>query len=153
MNRLTKLLTGLAVGAVGMYFFDPRQGKRRRALVRDQWVSLKTQTPKKVEKKLRHLGNQAKGMMHEVRGSFFSTDSHAEQDQPQDQPIESQASHIQSMARGDSMRSRQGNLTQVGPDYSNDGLVDGAKELGVGPGEGGQRAPSRQPRPHHLMDL
>lgn len=153
MNRLTRLLTGLAVGAVGMYFLDPRQGKRRRALVRDQWVSLKTQTPKKAGKQFRHLGNQAKGLLHEVKGSFSSIDSNTEQHQSQDQPLESQASRMQSMASGDSLGPRQGEFIPVGPAHSNDGSIESAKEFGIGPGEGGQRAPSRQPKPRNPMDL
>lgn len=38
--RLKTLLTSLGLGAGMMYFFDPEQGNRRRALVRDKANSL-----------------------------------------------------------------------------------------------------------------
>lgn len=133
MTRLTKMLMGLAVGAAGMYFFDPRQGKRRRALVRDQWTHLKTQVPKQMEKKVRHLQNQAQGMMHEFQGGLAEGSDRGQMGQS-----ENQSGHMQRDARDPS---------------SVDGQMRGGQEKSPGPGEGGKRAPSRQPNTRQTMDL
>lgn len=39
-SSLTRMLGGLAVGALAMYVFDPVHGNRRRALIRDKLQSM-----------------------------------------------------------------------------------------------------------------
>lgn len=39
MNALMRLATAFAAGAAAMYYFDPSDGRRRRALVRDKGVA------------------------------------------------------------------------------------------------------------------
>lgn len=65
-NPLT-LLKGLAVGAGMMYLFDPRQGRRRRALVRDQVVHLSNELEDFIEEGVRDLSNRAQGTVAEAR--------------------------------------------------------------------------------------
>lgn len=151
MTRLTKMLMGLAVGAVGMYFFDPQQGKRRRALARDQWTHLKTQTPKQMEKKMRHLQNQAKGLMHEFEGGLGEIGS--QKSQSQGDRGESQASRMQTAARGESASAGESAFERSGSPFSADGQAPGVQEPSTGPGEAGERAPSRQPNTRQTMDL
>lgn len=38
MDYLRGLLTGVFIGALAMFVFDPRQGRRRRALARNRLV-------------------------------------------------------------------------------------------------------------------
>lgn len=42
-NRIRIMLGSLGLGAGFMYFLDPYRGRRRRALVRDQYFSTLTQ--------------------------------------------------------------------------------------------------------------
>ncbi len=40
MGNLTRTVIGVAIGAAGMYFFDPAFGRRRRALLRDRMIAM-----------------------------------------------------------------------------------------------------------------
>lgn len=149
MNRLIRLLAGLGIGAAGMYFLDPQQGKRRRALLRDQWIHYRTQLPKQMDRKVRHLQNQAQGALHELQSSFGSSDSQPSGQRSDNQPMESQAGRMQSASRNPSASSGDQYFSQqVGASSSQE-----EENKGPGPGEGGQRAPSRQPQPRTTMDL
>jgi osmotically-inducible protein OsmY len=65
--------TGLLFAAVGvglMYFFDPRQGNRRRAMLRERFVSAGAQSRRAAQSGRRyatHLSNQARGVAHDAR--------------------------------------------------------------------------------------
>lgn len=65
MNRLFTMLATLGLGAGLMYFYDPDRGRRRRALVRDQAVSLRSQADDAIEVSLRDLRNRVRGLMAE----------------------------------------------------------------------------------------
>jgi hypothetical protein len=64
------LLVGMALGAGLMYVFDPQAGRRRQALMRDKASSWANDARELAEKKARHLGNQARGVMAETRSMF-----------------------------------------------------------------------------------
>ena len=60
------------LGCVGLstalvYFLDPAQGKRRRALVRDKGTSYWRQTNRAIGSTSRHVGNRARGFVTETR--------------------------------------------------------------------------------------
>ena len=58
----------IAAGAAAMYFFDPEQGNRRRAMMRDKMSSLRDEYGDVIEMgegKAEHLRNRAKGLLHE----------------------------------------------------------------------------------------
>ncbi|HET9982335.1 MAG TPA: BON domain-containing protein [Longimicrobiales bacterium] len=57
----TKFLAGLAVGAGLMYLLDPQQGRRRRALVRDQMVHARHELTDTAAARARHLANRGRG--------------------------------------------------------------------------------------------
>jgi hypothetical protein len=60
----------IAAGAAAMYFFDPQDGDRRRALMRDKLASWRHQADdllETAEGKAEHVRNRAKGLMHETR--------------------------------------------------------------------------------------
>jgi hypothetical protein len=66
-SRTCAFLTGLALGAGMAYFFDPRNGRRRRAIARDKMLSWARHAEIYTEKKARHLRNRAQGLAHEAR--------------------------------------------------------------------------------------
>jgi hypothetical protein len=66
-SQACAFLSGLALGAGLVYFFDPQGGRRRRALVRDKARSWATDTADYADKKARHLTNVAHGMAHEAQ--------------------------------------------------------------------------------------
>lgn len=59
---LASWLTGAALGAAAMYFSDPRQGRRRRALLRDKLTSMSLSTLDARDATMRDLGNRMEGM-------------------------------------------------------------------------------------------
>ena len=66
-SNVCSFLCGAALGAAIMYFLDPQGGRRRRALVRDQAVSLANQAGDYAGKTARDLSNRATGLAHETR--------------------------------------------------------------------------------------
>lgn len=61
------LLAGLSGGLAAMYFFDPEQGTRRRALLRDQLVKWSRIASETIEGQAKDLRNRGVGLAHEVR--------------------------------------------------------------------------------------
>jgi hypothetical protein len=64
--RLQPKVISLGLGASAMYLLDPDQGKRRRALVRDQLTRLGNTTTTAAGKAARDLGNRTRGVTHEI---------------------------------------------------------------------------------------
>ncbi len=64
---LRSLLLGLSLGAIGMFFFDPHRGRRRRALTRDKFVKLSHKIEWYVGKNYRNFRNHLKGWRAERR--------------------------------------------------------------------------------------
>lgn len=76
-----------AIGAMGigaglMYMLDPEEGPRRRALVRDKFIHWGHEAEDMVEGKAEHLGNKAKGMMHEAKAAMRDMKQEMMPDQP-----------------------------------------------------------------------
>lgn len=63
---------GATCGACLVYLLDPNQGRRRRALVRDQLIHLGTLARREAPKKSRHLA-------HRMQGVIAATRSHLEE--------------------------------------------------------------------------
>ena len=93
MGRLTNLLAGIGLGAAGMYFFDPRLGRTRRARLRDQWTHLSTQIPEQARGRMRDLQNRTQGAMHEMQKQWNQQGGGAGQMSSSQE--ESQAQHLQ----------------------------------------------------------
>lgn len=72
MNRNACFFSGFALGAALMYAFDPQGGRRRRALMRDQFTHFAHATGETVNAKARHWSNRAAGAVAEARGLFQS---------------------------------------------------------------------------------
>jgi hypothetical protein len=54
-----------------MFLFDPKQGRRRRALMRDQGVHYKKIAQNFSHQKARHLSNRARGLIAEAKSNFY----------------------------------------------------------------------------------
>ena len=63
------LTAGLGVGALIMYMLDPADGRRRRALARDQVTHLVTEAEKTMGAKARHWTNRARGVAAETKSA------------------------------------------------------------------------------------
>jgi hypothetical protein len=59
---------GLAAGAV--YYFDPSMGRRRRALLRDQWLSFTARSMRAADAAYRDSSNRLQGVLAETRTAF-----------------------------------------------------------------------------------
>jgi hypothetical protein len=70
MNKLSTLLGSIGLGAGLMYFLDPEEGNRRRALVRDQAISLLNTSDQAIDKTARDLRNRTRGALAEAIGSL-----------------------------------------------------------------------------------
>ena len=68
--HLITFLKGAAIGAGFMYLFDPSQGRRRRARIRDRAVHAWNEAGDTVESKTRDLGNRAQGLLHDAATVF-----------------------------------------------------------------------------------
>lgn len=69
MDRYS-FLAGMAAGAALTFILDPSSGRRRRALVRDQFVHAGHKTRDVVEGKAADLSNRARGLVAEARGAY-----------------------------------------------------------------------------------
>jgi len=61
------LVVGLSAGAATMYFFDPEQGRRRRALLRDQLAKWTRVMRERLDGRMKDMRNRTMGAAHEVR--------------------------------------------------------------------------------------
>jgi gas vesicle protein len=66
------LLAGLGGGMAVMYFFDPEQGRRRRALLRDQAVKWTRISRERLSGRAEDLRNRTIGLTHEARSALSS---------------------------------------------------------------------------------
>jgi hypothetical protein len=70
MKILLGIIASLGVGAGLAYLFDPDQGRRRRAQIRDRAVSATQSANERLEAKTRHWSNLARGYVAEARSLF-----------------------------------------------------------------------------------
>jgi hypothetical protein len=70
MNKLRSLLLSLGLGAGLMYFYDPDQGRRRRAQMRDQIDSVKNRSDEAIDKTVRDFQNRSRGWVAEASSIF-----------------------------------------------------------------------------------
>lgn len=66
-RRLRMFIYGLGLGAGAMYLYDPEEGNRRRAMLRDQTIRSLNRTEDTIDKGSRDLSNRASGMIADMR--------------------------------------------------------------------------------------
>lgn len=76
------LLAGLGTGLAAMFFFDPEQGRRRRALLRDQATKWSRVAGETLNGQMQDLRNRSVGLAHEVRRGVEGVTGSGE-DQPE----------------------------------------------------------------------
>jgi len=67
-DLLMAAAAGYLLGALTMFVFDPQQGRRRRALVRDKMVQYGNEASDFVSGTAKDLRNRAQGVAAETRG-------------------------------------------------------------------------------------
>lgn len=65
-------MSAFAVGATAMYYLDPEQGRRRRALVRDKVISASAHTADASRAQARRVANRAQGWTSRLTARFSS---------------------------------------------------------------------------------
>ena len=70
VSFLCGLATGLALGVLGMFMFDPKEGRRRRALARDKIVRYGNEAADYATGTAKDLRNRAQGMAAEARSAM-----------------------------------------------------------------------------------
>jgi osmotically-inducible protein OsmY len=69
------LLSGMAIGAALALTFDPDQGRRRRALIRDKMVRGTRVTGEALDATVRDMGNRACGIVAATRSRFITEEA------------------------------------------------------------------------------
>jgi hypothetical protein len=64
------MMMGAGIGAGLMFLLDPRSGRRRRALMRDQMIHLRHEAEEAVDVASRDLMNRTGGMLAEAKSKF-----------------------------------------------------------------------------------
>jgi hypothetical protein len=67
MVRILAILGAAAAGAAAMYIFDPEEGGRRRAQIRDKAVGLSNDAKQAISSKSRDIRNKAQGLLQEAK--------------------------------------------------------------------------------------
>lgn len=67
MARAINTLLAAALGAAGLYYLDPQRGRRRRALVRDRYVSTRARLNRALEPVKRDATNRVQGLTAKLR--------------------------------------------------------------------------------------
>jgi uncharacterized membrane protein len=117
MGRLSTLLTALGLGAGVMYFYDPAQGKRRRALVKDRVTSFQQDSDRALDVALRDLKNRSRGVLAEGMASAMSLlgESEATPDWLLEERVRAQLGRVARAGRGLQVRAEGGRVTLSGP--------------------------------------
>ncbi|MBP7146067.1 MAG: SRPBCC family protein [Acidobacteria bacterium] len=68
MASLRSFIRGAALGVTAMYLMDPDRGRRRRALIRDQFVAGWHDLNNGIARSARDLGNRGRGLVAEALG-------------------------------------------------------------------------------------
>jgi CBS domain-containing protein len=115
MNKAMAMCRGAALGAGLMYFFDPRQGARRRALLRDACVRLSNETRQAIDVTRRDMGNRLQGIKSEVSSYFSGTSSAPVDDDQLKARVRSHLGRVSSHPRAIEIEVRGGRVRLRGP--------------------------------------
>ncbi|MEX2139912.1 MAG: CBS domain-containing protein [Pirellulales bacterium] len=115
MNKAMAMCRGAALGAGLMYFFDPRQGARRRALIRDACVRLSNETRQALDVTRRDMGNRLQGLKSEVTSYFSGSSSEPVGDEQLKARIRSHLGRVSSHPRALEIEVHDGRVRLRGP--------------------------------------
>lgn len=79
MKHLFNLIGALALGAGAMYYLDPQQGRRRRALVGDKVDHFSHDARDYLDSRRKHASDRVRGMLARVRGRFLGGEAPSDQ--------------------------------------------------------------------------
>ena len=91
-TSILAILGAVGVGAAIMYFLDPDSGRRRRALVKDQFTHYKTVGVHKTEELVHQAANQTRGAIARVQGRLASRS-----DEPINDPVSTPTTDVTSV--------------------------------------------------------
>jgi uncharacterized membrane protein len=111
MNALVRLVVTGTIGAAGMYWLDPDQGRRRRALARDKLAGAAEQLSSAVRAGSRDLKSRARGAGAEVRARFSADDA---SDEVLAERVRSALGRVVSHPRAIEVLASDGRITLVG---------------------------------------
>jgi hypothetical protein len=66
MGKRIKFVQGMVLGAAAQYYYDPREGRSRRARLRDQTTSQVRKLGRLIGRKARYQVGRAKGLRHRL---------------------------------------------------------------------------------------
>lgn len=111
MKRLQMIL-GAIFGAMAMFFLDPQRGNRRRALLRDQMMSMATKTEDVVEGRAEDVKNRAQEMVAEAK---YRLKEEPLSDQVLTELVKSEMGRVITRAADIDVSVREGKVTLRGP--------------------------------------
>ena len=106
------LLTGVGIGALGMYYLDPERGRRRRSLMRDQCDSTIQSVEEFLDVTVRDLNNRVQGCSAELSAMFQHDEA---PDRVVEARVRSKLGRYVSHPRAIEVSVRDGQLTLSGP--------------------------------------
>jgi CBS domain-containing protein len=115
MNKAMAMCRGAAIGAGLTYLFDPRQGARRRSLLRDACVRLCNETQHTFDVTRRDLNNRLQGIKAEMSSYFGGSSSARVSDEQLKARIRSQLGRVCSHPRAIEVDVQDGQATLRGP--------------------------------------
>lgn len=107
MKDKLSLVVGIAVGALAMYYLDPLAGRRRRARVRDQLVSVGHDTAYFTGRKAKRAADRVKGYLATHRPGGHDA---PESDQQLHDRIRARLGHVMHSPRSVEVRVEQGRV-------------------------------------------
>ncbi|HWR17096.1 MAG TPA: hypothetical protein VN577_19865 [Terriglobales bacterium] len=110
-NNGLMLLAGLAIGAGAMALIDPGRGARRRSWLRDKLSRGAHSSNRQIDKKARHIRNEAFGAISERKARLFNR--HVP-DEILEERVKAQIGHVLSHCSVD-VRAHGGHVTIEGP--------------------------------------
>ena len=113
-TSLFALIGAMGIGAALMYFLDPENGRRRRALVRDQVAHGKVALQDATQAAVRNASNRTRGAIARVQGSITSRDEPVD-DVVLSERVRAAMGHVISDPHAIDIRVHDGCVTLKGP--------------------------------------
>lgn len=112
MGKIASFLSGAALAAAYMYYFDPKEGNRRRALLQDKLRHLTTVAEQRGRGACQDIGNRLHGLAAELQGRLHSVPV---SDDVLIARVRAHMGHVVSHSSAISVSARAGRVTLSGP--------------------------------------